>query len=113
MKHGFRSEHGIGIFELHGKLMGESDDLKLINEIEKYAEEGTINIIMDFADVEWTNSRGVGVCISAREILQKKGGDLRLSGLGEKVLSIFKLTYVDTIIKIFDSTEEAILSFNK
>jgi anti-sigma B factor antagonist len=111
MKHNFREENGVGIFELQGKLMGESDDLKLINIIEEHAKNGLINIVMDFSKVQWTNSRGVGICMSGRESLQKKGGDLRLAGLCDKVMSIFKLTHVDTIIKSYDTPEEAIASF--
>jgi len=113
MKHGFRKERGIGIFEMQGKLMGESDDLKLINKIEKYANDGLINIVMDFSDVKWTNSRGVGICISAKDALQSKGGDLRLAGMCEKVRSIFQLTHVDTIIKSYNTLDEAIASFSE
>lgn len=113
MKHVFRTEQGIGIFELQGKLMGESDDLKIINKIEEYAEDGIINIILDFSNVQWTNSRGVGICMSARDTLQSKGGDLRIAGMCEKVLSIFKLTHIDTIIKSYNTLEEATASFNK
>jgi len=111
MKHSFRKENGIGIFELQGKLMGESDDLKLINEIEKFAEDGVVNIIMDFTNVQWTNSRGVGICMAARDTLVGKDGDLRIAGMCEKVLSIFRLTHIDTIIKSYNTLDEAVLSF--
>ena len=50
--------------------------------------------------------------MSARETLQKKGGDLRLSGMCEKVLSIFQLTHVDSIIKSYNTLDETMASIN-
>ena len=111
MKHSFRQEDGNGILELQGKLMGESEDLKIINMIDDFAKDGIINIVVDFSKVEWTNSRGVGICMSGREALQNAGGDLRLAGMCEKVSSIFEKTLVITLFQSFNTVEEAVASF--
>ncbi|UCD17699.1 MAG: STAS domain-containing protein [Candidatus Zixiibacteriota bacterium] len=111
MKHTFREENGIGILELHGKLMGESEDLKLINMIDKFAEDNIVNVVMDFSRVEWTNSRGVGICMTGKETLEKHGGKLKMAGMCDKVTDIFKVTHVCDLFEVFDTVEEALASF--
>ncbi len=83
MKHKFREENGVGILELCGRLMGESEDLKIINMIDSFVEKGLVN-------VEWTNSRRVGICMTGRETLRKNNGDLRMAGMCDKVIDILK-----------------------
>jgi len=111
MKHTYRKQNGIGVLELHGKVMGESDDLKIINMVDDFVKDGVVNLIFDFTDVEWTNSRGVGICMACRETLEKHGGKLKLAGMCEKVTDIFKVTHVYDLFEVFDTVDEAVGSF--
>ncbi len=111
MKHAYREEDGVGIFALKGKLMGESDDLELIKMFDEVVDKGTCNAVLDFSDVLWSNSKGVGICMTGQEIFRSKGGDLRLACLCEKVSHIFDLTHISTLFKSFNTLDEAVASF--
>lgn len=111
MKHTYRTVGNVAIIELNGKLMGESDDLKLIEMFDKLITEDCINIIMDFSNVEWTNSRGVGICLTGRDVCKQHGGNLKIAGAHDKVLKIFDVTNMRQIFEYYDSVNEAVESF--
>ena len=111
MKHSYRTTGSVAVVELNGKLMGESDDLKLIDMIDKLIAENYVNIVMDFSGVEWTNSRGVGICLTGRDACKQSGGELIIAGARDKVLKIFDVTNMRQIFEYYDSVDEAISSF--
>lgn len=111
MKHAYRTVGKVAVVELNGKLMGESDDLKLIEMFDKLIAKDIINIVMDFTNVEWTNSRGVGICLTGREACKQHGGELKIAGAHDKVLKIFDVTNMRQIFEYFDSVDEAVGSF--
>ncbi len=111
MKHSYRTVGNVAVVELNGKLMGESDDLKLIDMFDKLIAENYLNIVMDFSGVEWTNSRGVGICLTGRDACKQHGGELIIAGARDKVLKIFDVTNMRQIFEYYDSVDAAISSF--
>ena len=59
-------------------------------------------VIMDFSAVSFMDSSGLGALVS---ILKKvpSGGQLRLSGVGDNVKSLLKITHMDQVFFIFPS----------
>ena len=100
----------VDLLKLSGRLDASSaGDLK--DQAGKSAEEGRVNVVMDMAEIDFIDSSGLGSLVSALRSVNKLGGEIKLSCLQDPVRAIFELTRLHRIFEIFDSSEDAIKSF--
>ena len=111
----FRKEtfDNVKIFHLGGKIMGGPETQMMCNHLKEMIEAGTQALVMDFQDVQWINSMGIGSIISCLTTLRNRGGDVRFANLHDATKRYFEITKLDTIIKIYRSIDEAINSFSQ
>lgn len=69
-------------------------------------------LVLDFKEVDFIDSACLGALISAARQLREKGGDIRLSEMNSEVTSVFQITRLDKVFKIFDKSTEAIASYS-
>lgn len=82
------------------------------NEIEQLVDKlGLPKIVIDFGDLEHVSSAMLGVLISVNKKVQALKGELRLAAVPEPVMAVFKLTRLDKLLKIYDSTDLATTRF--
>ena len=67
---------------------------------------GSRRIALDIGDVEFIDSSGLGAIVSALKMLGGNG-DLVICGARETVMSMFKLTRMDKVFRIFAGDEQA------
>jgi anti-sigma B factor antagonist len=112
MPHESRVENGIVIFALEGKIMGtQHDNYLILDKLYEYTKEDRLNVIFDFSKVDWINSRGIGICITAVTALKNRKGDLKLACLNDKVESLLRKMKVFKIFEVYETVDEAIESF--
>ena len=63
--------------------------------------------ILDLSGVPYMDSAGMGAIINHYTHCINKGGKLIVAGVNTRVLELFKMTRVDTVIPITASVEEA------
>ncbi len=68
-------------------------------------------VVVDLASVSYIDSSGLATLIEMFQRLKKVEGDLKLSQMDEKVKSLFEITKLDKLFKIYNSKEEAIKDF--
>ena len=68
------------------------------------------NIVLDMSKVTFIDSAGLGALLSAMKQITAIGGSLRLAGLNNDVLTLFRLVRMNRVFEIFDTIEEAIAS---
>jgi anti-sigma B factor antagonist len=74
--------------------------------------EGESNrMVVDLTELRFVDSSGLGALIAALKTAQAKGGDVRLCGLSSSVQTIFELTRLNRVFKMFGSVDEAVASF--
>lgn len=56
--------------------------------------------ILDFQDVTFMDSSGIAVAINALRNMTRIGGDLKITGLSEQPMKVFKASGVDKLIDI-------------
>jgi anti-sigma B factor antagonist len=83
------------------------DGYKLQKEAELYFNENMHNLIIDLSKVSYISSRGLGILVDIHKRCQKNG-KLVLCGLSDDVMSIFKLTVLNTFFVIVKTKEEAL-----
>ena len=85
------------VMELSGKLMGGPDSSGFHDEVKQAVENGGRSVVVDLHGVEWLNSWGVGLLVSAYTTLKSRGGQLVLVGCTPKVLTVFRMTRFDSV----------------
>jgi anti-sigma B factor antagonist len=99
------SEH-LQILHLEGRLTLDGGAYALSAALEKISAPGD-KLILDLAGVEYIDSTGVGVLVSAFMGAKKLGQRIVLAALGERVRDTLRLTKLSTIFDVYDSVDEA------
>ena len=100
----------VTIITIGGSLDAETApkfDKKLKGEIAK----GTKKVVCNMQSLTYIASAGLGILISNNETLNSKGGEIKLSGMSDKIQKIFKLLGFLNLFKIFKNDNEAVASF--
>ncbi len=103
-------DNNIVIFRLQGDLI-VSEVEKLRNEFHEVMEKNIHKIILDFSDIEFIDSSGIGLMVEILKSVKKfDDGQLKLINLNKQVKDILKQIQLYSIFEIYDSEDEAIES---
>jgi anti-sigma B factor antagonist len=69
--------------------------------------EGNNNVIIDLSGVSFMDSSGFGTLLGATRRLRPTGGGLHLTGANSTIQRMLRLTRLDTIMRSYDSPEDA------
>ena len=103
----------ITVLALHGELMGGDEAQPFQQRIYEAVENEQCNIILDMEHVKWMNSSGLGMIMGALTTLRSGGGDLCLINVSDRVRRPVEVTRLDSVIKMYDSMDEAAASFSE
>jgi anti-sigma B factor antagonist len=73
----------------------------------EYFRSGEHTVVLDLGAVSFIDSSGLGALISSLKALGSEG-QLVISGACGTVATMFKLTRMDKVLRLFGSTEEAV-----
>jgi anti-sigma B factor antagonist len=71
-------------------------------------EEPAETVILDFSEVPYIDSSGLGTLLTAYVTRQKSGRRMVLSGLNPRVQKLFEVTRTGGLFLIFSTPEEAV-----
>ena len=102
----------VSIVDLRGNLgIGESS-LTLRRTIRNLVESGRIKIILNFSEVDFIDSAGVGELAGAYMPLKSIGGGLKLLNPTKRVHGVLQIAQLDKIFEVFTDEQTAIQSFS-
>lgn len=97
---------GVRVIDIAGEITSFSDQ-EIASAHEK-AGDGATAVILNFSELEYMNSGGIGLLVTTLIRAQRNGHALRAYGLSEHYRQIFNLTRLDEAIGIFDDESSAI-----
>lgn len=97
---------GVRVIDIHGEITAFSE--KEITEAHEKAGDGARAVVLNFTDLDYMNSGGIGLLVTTLIRAQRSGHALRAYGLTEHYLQIFKLTRLDEAIAIYDDEAAAV-----
>ena len=100
-------EGDVVIFEISGKIMGGDETTMFHGRIHEYINQNKKKVLVDLAKVDWMNSVGLGMFISAMTTVKNSGGRFALVNIS-KIESILLVTRLITVFEHFDTREEAL-----
>jgi anti-sigma B factor antagonist len=74
--------------------------------------EGSAKVVFDMSNVNFIDSAGCGALITVLRQLRNSNGILKLYNVQNQVRLVFELVRMHKIIDIFNTQQEAILSFS-
>jgi anti-sigma B factor antagonist len=108
MKLSQRMHGDVLVLSLEGNLVGEPDASEVRGRIYEILEQGARTIVLDLARLKFINSMGLGVLIASLTSIRRRGGDMILARLNEKVRGVFMITQLVKIVKTYDTVERAV-----
>lgn len=84
----------------------------LLNRITENMNNGTLQIIIDMAQVNYVSSAGWGVFVGEIKGIRERGGDLKIVQMTPEVYDVFEMLEFNKILSYYDSIEEAINDFD-
>jgi len=108
-----KSENGdVSILYLIGYLDAHTaPDLE--TEFQKLVDAKKYNIIVNFQNLSYISSAGLGVFMGFIEDIRKNGGDIKLSDMKPKIYRVFDLLGFPTLYDILDEEAKALEKFGK
>lgn len=107
-KHG----NNVCIVSLSGYL-----DAHTATDLEKTMQgllnDGNRRIVVDFTNLEYISSAGLGVFMVFIESVRTDGGDIKLASMKERVFSVFDLLGFPVLFEIYSTVDEAVEVFPK
>ena len=97
----------VTILKVQGKLDAMSSP-ELDKRLAGLVENGTRQIALDLAGLEYVSSAGLRVFLSAAKRLQQVQGKLALANLSAQVQQIFDIAGFESILPVFKTVNEAV-----
>lgn len=94
------------ILRIHGEITGASE--ATLMDAYGEAPPGTRSVVLDFSDLEYMNSGGIGLLVTLLVRAQRAGQRLLAIGLSEHYRQILSLTRLDEAIGIHDDEPAAL-----
>ena len=94
------------ILRIHGEITGASEPALM----DAYTQAGTgvRSVVLDFGDLEYMNSGGIGLLVTLLVRAQRAGQQLHAIGLSEHYRQILSLTRLDEAIGIHPDEASAL-----
>ena len=97
-------QEGVVIYQVNGEInISTSPDLK-----KQYEKQPAKKLVIDMEKVSYIDSSGLATLVEMLKKTKAQGGSLGLSGLSEKVKSLFEITKLDKLFSIFSNQQEAV-----
>lgn len=74
-------------------------------------KSGVPKLILSFENVQNISSAMLGVLMSLNKQVNASGGEMRLSHISKNIAEVFSLTRLDRMLKIYKSTDQAMVKF--
>ena len=85
----------------------------LENNFTKLIEDNKYKIVVNFEDLAYISSAGLGVFMAYIESVRENKGDIKLTNMSDKVYNIFDLLGFPLLYEIYKKEEEAVKKFDE
>ena len=97
----------VSIIDIEGQMTGFAE--KVMNEAyEQASSNGVAFILLNFTDLEYMNSSGIGLLVTMLIRAQRSNSKLAAYGLSPHYRQIFELTRLEDAIAIFETETDAL-----
>lgn len=107
-----REEGSVNVIELKGYLDAHTAP-ELETEFNRLIGDNNFKIVVNFTDLKYISSAGLGVFMAYVETMRENSGDIKFSNLKEDVFNIFDLLGFPVLYEFFSDEKEAIDKYSE
>ncbi len=100
----------VSVINLKGYLDAHTAPI-LENNFVELIDKNRFKIVVDFKNLAYISSAGLGVFMAFIEKVRDSKGDIKLASMNEKIYNIFDLLGFPLLYEIFQSEEQAVKKF--
>ena len=106
-----RKVGNVTILDLKGKILfGDGID-ELRQSINGAIKDGEKQMVLNFSEVPYLDSTGLGEVVRSYTTLKKAGGTIKIANLTNKVQDLLSVTKLITVFETFQDEDQAVKSF--
>jgi anti-anti-sigma factor len=102
-----RHEPGAGVIVIRGEVTGFAEEALMSAYNTAIEGDGRV-VILDFTDLEYMNSTGIGLLVTLLIRAQRQQRRLMACGLSDHYRQIFDLTRLHETISVYESPADAL-----
>jgi anti-sigma B factor antagonist len=102
---------GVAILDLSGRLILSDGEKTFRQKVDDLVLQGQKKILVNFDNVTYLDSAGVGAVVWKYVTLKRQGGDLKLLNLHLRTHRVLAVTKLLTVLQSFDSETAALAAF--
>jgi len=107
-----RDAGGVTILDLSGKITIGEGSTRFREAVRRLIEQDKKLVLLNFADVNYVDSSGIGELVSAYTTLNNQGGKLKLLNLPKRIRDLLRITKLLTVFETYEDETTAIQSFS-
>lgn len=97
-------KEGVQVFTVTGEInISTSPELK-----KQFEKQPSKKVVVDLEKVTYIDSSGLATLVEILKRTKSQGGSLGLSGLSDKVKSLFEITKLDKLFLVLGTQDEAV-----
>lgn len=101
------------VIQITGKFLGSIEGPSFHTEIENLRDSGKKRVVIDLSKADFMDSSGIGALIGALTTMRRADGDVKLSGMKDRIKNLFLLTrLLGPVFEDHDDVETAVASFD-
>ena len=105
-----QEKQGVTILSIVGRIVMGAD-AQLREAIDTLLASGRSNVLIDFSQVTFMDSAGIGELVASHRTIKRFGGALKILSPSQKVQDSLTLTKLLPIFEIFDDKQTAVDSY--
>jgi anti-sigma B factor antagonist len=106
-----RQAGDVTILDLSGEVRIGDASVALREAMRKLVDSGKTKVLLNLGGVKYMDSTGIGELIANYTTLTRKGGQLKLLNLTERIQNLLVITKLLTVFDAYDNEAEALKSF--
>ena len=108
-----RTADGVVILDLSGRFILSDGEELFRKTVDDLIERGQLQVLVNFKDVTYLDSAGVGSLVWKYVTIRKLGGRLKLVHLKVRSFRVLATTRLLAVLENFESEQEALDSFKR
>ncbi len=104
-----RASPTVSVIDVEGEVTAFAED-KMTEAYNEASKHGPKAIILNFSDMEYMNSSGIGLIVTMLIRANRQGQRILAYGMDEHYKHIFELTRLDEAIQICSSEKQALVA---
>ena len=106
-----RKNGNVTILDLKGKILSGEGIEELRQTIDATIKQNEKQLVLNFAEVPYLDSTGLGEVVRSYTTLKKAGGTIKIMNLTNKVQDLLSVTKLITVFETFENENDAVKSF--